>query len=664
MQLNIGTKIIIGYVILFLVTGAVGLWGIRNVQDIAAAGVQTVESQRGATTEFSLAALLFQRQQNAIRDLLLEKDRNARTRYVNPIYELDKLWKGVWEKNEKTVATDEVRAEINRLRDLKNRYDAQRDQLIKYTLAGQDEAAVALLRGDAGKTAEEIHKSLERLHEMIRDAGQGRLAAVAGQADSVGRGMLGLIGLGALIALILSVMTVKLIAGPIKQLRTLMAQAGDGDLTVRGEIQSQDELGELMLSFNQLVDKIQHMVQGISHQTSTVKTAAFASQRTADIMAANGQEVNAKIGLVTIAVEEMTISINQTAHASAQSSGNINMVAAAVEEMSATIKSMAIATEETSAGVSRISDAMGQISQSIGNVSDSAQDVKGSVNSVTTAVREINLSLNEVSRNCENSINITLDAGTQAAETSAVIEKLSALSRQVSKIVGVINDIADQTNMLALNAAIEAAGAGEAGKGFAVVANEVKELAKQTAGATEEISDQIETMQTNMADAVKAVDKITRVIGEVKQITNTIASAVTQQSAVTGEISQSVSVAAEKIHLITGEIATVAANSRDAALNAAEVTSGMKEIARSAADLSMASAEVAQNTENASRRVGEVARAAGEISQGANEISLNIQEINAAANDTANRAVETSESANELAEVAAKLEDLMQKFQV
>ncbi|HWR40894.1 MAG TPA: methyl-accepting chemotaxis protein [Patescibacteria group bacterium] len=664
MQLNIGTKIIIGYFILFIVTAGVGFWGIYSVQDMSANSVQTLEFQQGAVADAQLSANLFQLQQGAVSALLLEKDRNARPRYLNPLYDLDKSLNIHWEKAEKKAVSETSQAEWKRLRAAKSQYDKQREQIVKLALAGRDDLALALWRGEAGNAAAEVGQALERLMEITRNDGQESLQTIQRKAVEVEKLILGLVVFGGLVVIILSVMMVKTIASPIKELRTLMVQAGDGDLTVRGEIQSRDELGELMVSFNQLVDKIQHMVTGISHQTSIVKTAAFASQRTADIMAANGEEVNAKIGLVSVAVEEVTDSISQTAHASAQSSGNINMVAAAVEEMSTTIKSMAMAAEETSSGVSRISDAMGQISHSINNVAESAQDVLGSANSVTTAVKDINLSLNEVSRNCENSINITQDAGIQAAETSMVIEKLSLLSRQISKIVGVINDIADQTNMLALNAAIEAAGAGEAGKGFAVVANEVKELAKQTAGATEEISEQIETMQTSMADAVKVVDKITRVIGEITKITNTIAGAVTAQSVATGEISQAVAVAAEKIHLISGEIGTVAVNSRDAALSAAEVTSGMREIARSAADLSLASTEVAQNTDNASRRVGEVARAASEISQGANEISLNIQEINAAANDTANRAVETSESANELADVAGKLEDLVQQFRV
>lgn len=662
MQFNIGAKIITGFLLLLILTGLIGFTAIHSIGEIVAQ--EEHELNADAFMEIHNVTATLQRIQTTLRDAALEKDRNAKVKHLNLIGELNKGLENNLAQYEKSIATEAAKNEYTRLRETLTRFNGFKEEIVRLIGAGQDDQAFRLLRGDAAQLNDDLTKSLGRLVTINAEETRQKIVSRMDNAGKTVKIIMVLLGVGIVFGCVASLTAVRMITHPIKQLQFLMLQAGEGDLTVRGEVDSNNEFGQLIASFNQLIDKIHVMVKEIIDQTVTVKNSAFASQRTADIMAANGEEVNAKIGLVTVAVEEITASINQTASASAQSSGNINMVAAAVEEMSMTIKNMAAASEETSSGVGRISDAMGQISQSIGNVSNSAKDVLGSANNVTTAVREINLSLNEVSRNCENSINITRDAGAKAEETSAVIEKLSVLSRQVSKIVGVISDITDQTNMLALNAAIEAAGAGEAGKGFAVVANEVKELAKQTAGATEEISQQIETMQTNMADAVKAVDKITRVIDEITQITNTIASAVTEQSAVTGEISKSVSIAAEKINLITTEIGAIAENSRDAALSAAEATSGAREIARSAADLSIASVEVAQNTDNASRRVSEVARAAGEISQGANEVAQNIQEINAAADDTANRAVETSASANELAEVAARLEGLVKQFQV
>ncbi|MGE5417285.1 MAG: methyl-accepting chemotaxis protein [Acidobacteriota bacterium] len=384
----------------------------------------------------------------------------------------------------------------------------------------------------------------------------------------------------------------------------------------------------------------------------------------ADGMLDNSQDMSNKTQIVSAAVEQISASIKGTASASTETSGNINVIASAVEEMSATIRNMASSAEETSVGVSQVNQGVEQISSGINNIANSATEVSSSVGSVATAVKEINLSLNEVSKNCERSITITRDASHQAQETNEIIEKLNDLSRQIGKIVNVINDIADQTNMLALNAAIEAAGAGEAGKGFAVVANEVKELAKQTAEATEEISQQIEAMQLNMGTAVKAVSTITNVIGEITDITGTIASAVTEQSATVGEISNSIVNAASRVDVISKEISDIASNTSNVARSSSEASKGVNDIARSAAELSKASEDVARNTEQASTRVGDVARSAQEISKGATEISSNVHEISSAAAATSAKATDTSNSAKNLAEIGQKLQDLMKEFKV
>ena len=126
-------------------------------------------------------------------------------------------------------------------------------------------------------------------------------------------------------------------------------------------------------------------------------------------------------------------------------------------------------------------------------------------------------SLNEVSKNCQKESQIAANANNQAKSTRDLMERLGVSSKEIGKVIEVINDIADQTNLLALNATIEAASAGEAGKGFAVVANEVKELAKQTAQATDQIGRQIEEMQNNTGNAVAAIEDITKIIEEIKQ---------------------------------------------------------------------------------------------------------------------------------------------------
>ncbi len=513
----------------------------------------------------------------------------------------------------------------------------------------------------AYKAASESIEILEKKSGQLADASARRGKKVAHTSYIV---LIVAIAAGIIAALILRVYIADKIASPIKELEGLMEGIGDGDLTIRGEIRSKDELGMFTESFNNLIDKMHSMTSDVYETALLLNQSSDGLLNIADTLAANSEEMNAKTGVVSAAVHEITVSIESTAAASSEASSNISVIASAIEEMSATVRNLASASEETSVSVDQVSSVVAQISDRIDSAADSSEQVATSVNSVATAVKELNISLNEVSKSCDRSIAITKDAEGKAKDTNEIIEKLNRSSKQIGKIVNVINDIADQTNMLALNAAIEAAGAGEAGKGFAVVASEVKELAKQTAEATDEIAQQIEEMQLDMGDAVSAVETITVVIEEIDNITNAIASAVTEQSAITGEISNSVVKAASEVSRVSSEVGGVAENAREASKSLSEASLGVREIARSSSELSTAANEIAQNTEVASRKVIDVARSTDEISKGTSEISQNIEEITAAANDTANQAMETSTSASSLSEHAKKLESLVKQYKI
>jgi len=465
-------------------------------------------------------------------------------------------------------------------------------------------------------------------------------------------------------ALVSYLLLARMVSRPIEKIQKLMARAEVGDLTVRGEVLSEDEIGQLTQSFNHLMEKIRGMLVDIRNSAVTINKSLAIMYGKASHMASSNQSMKGRINEINYSAELISENIAGTASTSSETSSYIQMNAQALEDMYSSVQRLASASEEISASVDQVSTGVEQNSESINSISVSAQDMSLSVNSVAAAVKEINISLNEVSRNCERSIQITDNAGVRAGETNEIIENLSQSSRQIGKIVNVINDIAEQTKMLALNAAIEAAGAGEAGKGFAVVANEVKELAKQTAEATDEISSQIEVMQNSMGAAVKSVGTITQVIEEITDITNTIASAVTEQSSSTGEISKSVVLSAEKVNLITREIAEVAENARHAALNIDETSKGLQDVARSINDLSLSANNATENTTRASEKVALVASDASEISRGAVEIAQSLQEINQFSNETAAGAEEVSMSAKELADMAKKMENQITQFKV
>ncbi len=172
-----------------------------------------------------------------------------------------------------------------------------------------------------------------------------------------------------------------------------------------------------------------------------------------------------------------------------------------------------------------------------------------------------------------------------ADSTNATITKLGQSSTEIGKVIKVITSIAQQTNLLALNATIEAARAGEAGKGFAVVATEVKELAKQTAKATEDISQKIEAIQTDTKEAVEAIGQITGVINRINDIQNTIASAVEEQTATTSEISRNIAETAKGAADIAKNIGHVAQNAQSTTTGASSTLQAADELARMAVEL-------------------------------------------------------------------------------
>ena len=275
---------------------------------------------------------------------------------------------------------------------------------------------------------------------------------------------------------------------------------------------------------------------------------------------------------------QMATALNATMDTMSQVIGAIKEqsvnVANASEEFSAVSQQISANSEETSAQASVVTTATEQVNRGL--------------QTVATATEEMSASIKEIAKSATEAAKIADSAMKTATETNAIVAKLGESSAEIGQVIKVITSIAQKTDLLALNATVEAARAGEVGAGFAVVANEVKELAKQTATATEDISQKIEAIQADAKSAVEAIASISGVIGQVNDISGTIATAVEEQSATTAEMSRNVSEAARGSSEVSQNIQGVAqaaqstshgaTDSQKAAKSLAEMSTQLREL--------------------------------------------------------------------------------------
>lgn len=266
---------------------------------------------------------------------------------------------------------------------------------------------------------------------------------------------------------------------------------GEGNLTMRLDIKSRDEVGVLADRFNQFMEKLQGIIKDIAGNAETLETSS----------------------------KEMASLSHGMSQASGEMAQGLNTVAAASEEMSNSMNFVAEISESASRNIEIVSSSTGEMSSTI----------------------------NEIAKNANSARNISSKAVTVSRDASSRIDDLNNIATEIGKVTEVITEISEQTNLLALNATIEAARAGSAGKGFAVVANEIKGLASHTATATLQIKEQIQKVQGSTDQTSKNISEIVTVIGEVDTIVSSIAAAVEEQSSITLEMAENISRAANGI---------------------------------------------------------------------------------------------------------------------
>jgi methyl-accepting chemotaxis protein len=415
-------------------------------------------------------------------------------------------------------------------------------ELISLAAANKDGDARDLVTMMVGPSFDKVRNATIALSDRLKQELEVVAAEEAARAVQTQRLTLGLTVIGVIAATVLAFLIASRgIARPIVELAKAMRAlaAGDAERVIHGQKRG-DEVGDMAKALEVLREGVVRRAE--------LEAAQEAAHRTREARAAE---------------------IDRLVRGFDQSVGNVlDGMATASNQLGATAQSMAGLADQTNRQASASAAA--------------AEQTSANVQTVATAAEEMAASIQEIGRQVSRSNDVASQAAGEADQTIQSVRALADAVGRIDEVVRLIQDIASQTNLLALNATIEAARAGEAGKGFAVVASEVKQLANQTAKATEDIAAQIAGVQDATRGTVDAIERIGATIKSVNEISSTIAAAIEEQNATTGEISRSVQQAAVGTQQVSDNIVQVNAAASQAGSAATEVLSASSALSKQA----------------------------------------------------------------------------------
>lgn len=508
-NLKIATKLIIGFLIVAFIAGAVGVVGLLNIARITEADTLLFEENTLGIKYSGDAATYYQRlRYNAIEMALLEDDsliEDFMTKLNNFIATIDNNLADY----EGGIISGEDRELFNELKPQWEKYRVHMQKAMEYGRAGLYDKVQEELLGEADAVGGSVQDALARLvdynDKTARERAEMNLQ-LAQRADTL---MLVFICLGLIIAVSLGIFIARVISRPITKIVVAADKLASGDMDVEADIYTKDEIGMLAESFRNLVD--------------STRAQALAVERIADGDLAVEVEVRSEKDLLGRKLSEM------------------------VQKLNYMMLNIASASEQVSSGAKQISDSSMALSQGATEQASSIEELTASIEQISSQTEVNAHNASQANELAEQAKNYAITGNAQMKEMLRAMDDINESSGNIKKIIKVIDDIAFQTNILALNAAVEAARAGQHGKGFAVVADEVRTLAGRSADAAKEttalIEDSIKKSEegTRIAkDTAEALEKIVEQVRDVSNLVGEINNASNEQAAALAQINQGV----------------------------------------------------------------------------------------------------------------------------
>jgi methyl-accepting chemotaxis protein len=542
-NMKIGRRLFLGYglLIVFLLAGTgLGIVGIQNVNSARNSVMQADEIM----THFNSISNNVDKIELNTTNILLDpsnatsfKEHQASIDAARAAYAKDIAWAKENTDQGAKLLISSLETAIAPLR-------TANDQAIQLATAGKEPEGLQTFNKGFDSNYPNVSKAVS---EMLSYQEQAKTAVNASAQKTVNDMTVLLAvsaGVALIIAVIFAVLITRSLTQPIEKASAYLGEMAKGIFTVKIEedlLNRKDEMGAIIHSVREVMISLRNSLGQVRDSVTTLASASTELSAVSTQLSGNASETSSKSHVVAAAAEEM--------------SSNTVSVAAGMEQASTNLRSVATATEEMTA------------------------------------------TIGEIANNSEKARRITGQAVAQADRISAAVRNLGMAAQEIGKVTETITSISNQTHLLALNATIEAARAGAAGKGFAVVATEIKELAQQTAVATEDIKTKVGGVQSSTTGAVEDIEKISAVIREVSEIVSTIATAIEEQSVVTKDIAGNISQAALGVKDANERVAQTSLVAQSVARDIAGVSTAGMEMSNGSAQVETSALELSQVAE-------------------------------------------------------------------